>query len=115
MIRVLVEIERHGDKTRSRILAEVVIANITREAGRISSDYAWRIRRLDRDSREVVTYGGLLDSYNGNAVDLLAEVLGEWKSGRSAPVDNHGFTRTLISDPEAFWRGADPEPTEIGD
>ncbi len=113
MLRVLIDIEPRGDKTRLRTLAEIVIANITVAGGRVSSDYAWRIRRLDRDDQEIVSYGCLVDSYSGNAVDLLWEVLGEWKSGRERPLDNHGFAATLIHDPVAFWNIADPEPTAL--
>ncbi len=112
MIRVVVDVEPHGDKTLSRTLAEIVIANITGGGGRVSSDYAWRIRRVDRDNQEAVAHGCLVDSYNGNALDLLMEVLAEWKSGRKAPIDNHGNATVLISDHEAFWSAADPEPTK---
>jgi hypothetical protein len=113
VIRTLIELEPAGDKTRSRTLGEITVANITRAAGRISDDYAWRIRVVDKKQREIVAYGCLVDSYTGNVVDLVWEVLAEWKSGRPAPIDNHGNAMILIRDHEAFWRKADPDPEPL--
>jgi hypothetical protein len=109
MIRVQVMLEPGGDKSLTRVLTEIVITNITRDGGRVSSDYAWRIRSIDRNKTETFFYGALVDSYNSTAVDLLWEVLDEWKSGRPHPIDNHGQPRPLIKDHEAFWKLAEPE------
>lgn len=104
MLRVTIMLEPGGDQSRTRSLAEITIANITRAVGRMSDDYAWRIKMTDRGGREIVAYGSLVDSYNGNAVELLHEVLREWKSGRPLPIDNHGHAVSLIDDLAVFWR-----------
>lgn len=113
MIRVHMMVEPHGEKSLSRVLGEITIINITHGAGRISSDYAWRIRARDSSKREILAHGCLVDSYNGNVIDLLYEVLEEWKSGRTASIDNHGHAVTLIKDHEAYWKAADPEPEPL--
>ena len=109
MLRVRIELEPHGDKNESRQSAEITIANITRAAGRVSSDYAWRIQTVNDHVKEPIAHGCLVDSYNANAVDLLWEVLREWKSGRSMPLDNHGNVVSPILDHRAFWAKADPD------
>jgi hypothetical protein len=111
MLRVLIMLEPGGDASREKLLTEVTIINITRGAGRMSSDYAWRIRRAVRKiGDDPVSYGCLVDSYNGDAASLLLEVLSEWKSGRAAPIDNHGYAVSLIEDHAAYWKSADPTP-----
>lgn len=104
MIRTTINLEPRGDQTRSRRCAEITIANVTTAPGRMSDDYAWRVRVVDRSGNETVTYGALVDSYNGDATELLLEVLTEWKSGRKAPIDNHGYSVSPIRDHAAFWK-----------
>lgn len=107
MIRATIVVEPHGDVSRSKRLGEICVANVTRGGGRVSSDYAWRIKYLGRNDIEVVKYGCLVDSCNANAVDLLAEVLMEWKSGRDMPIDNHGFAVRVIDHLPEFWAAVD--------
>lgn len=108
MIRTLINLEPGGDPSRSQVLAEIAIINLNRGGGRVSSDYAWRVRKTDHDGKMTIDYGCLADSYNGNAVDLLWEVLQAWKSGSDLSVDNHGQLVRLINDHEAYWKDADP-------
>ena len=110
MIRVTVNLEPGGDASRQLVLAEVAIANITRGGGRVSSDYAWRIWAVDAKRRETVAFGCLVDRVNTSAIDLVWQVLAEWKSGRPLPLDNHGQPVRLIEDIEGFWRKADSVP-----
>lgn len=109
MIRTIITLEPGGDKSRSKTLAEITVINLASNAGRITSDYAWRIRS-DSGGKRFVAHGCLVDSYNGNVVDLLWEVLAEWKSGRECPIDNHGHPVRLIKDHKAYWKEADPTP-----
>jgi hypothetical protein len=109
MLRVQVMLEPFGEKALARVLSEITIANVTPGgSGRMSSDYAWRIRSLDR-SKQTMAYGCLVDSYNSTAIDLLWEVLDEWKSGRELPIDNHGHPVSIIRDHEAFWKHVDDD------
>lgn len=114
MIRTLINLEPGGDASRSHVLAEITIINLTRGGGRLSSDYAWRIRKVDPDDRMTTAYGCLVDSYNGNSVDLLREVLQAWKSGTDVALDNHGNPVRLINDHEAYWKDADPNAEPFG-
>lgn len=107
MIRARIILEPHGEKPLSRVLAEITVINIGGN-GRVSSDYAWRIRYIDAGRTEITVYGCLCDSHNSTAIELLCEVLAEWQSGRRQPIDHHGHPVTIIMDHEAYWRQADP-------
>ncbi len=74
-------------------LGTVEIGNITRSYGRVSSDHIWRVRGQDSNKNKIDASGYYVDSYNGSALGLLAEIMAEWKSGREHPVDNHGMVR----------------------
>ena len=113
MIRTIINLEPGGDQSRSRVLAEITIINLTRGDGRLSSDYAWRVRKVDPGGRMTTAYGCLVDSYNENSVDLLWEVLQAWKSGTDVAIDNHGQPVRLINDHEAYWKAADPSPCTL--
>ena len=91
-LRVKLLIDPKGDKTKSRDIGEIEIINVTRSAGRMSDDYLWRIRTTSAStSKQVDAVGYVVDSYHGSVIELLYEVLAEWKSGRPLPTDNHGL------------------------
>src|SRR5664279_4201940 len=110
MIRTTIMLEPNGDASRAKELAEITIANITPDgSGRLSSDYAWRIRLTHFNNNMITDYGTLVDSRNDDAVSLVWEVISEWKSGREFPIDNHGHPVKLLSDHVKFWKKADPK------
>lgn len=90
MIRAKILLEPNGDKDRVREMGEIEITNVTTGGGRMSSDYLWRIRCQVARQDPIDACGYLVDSRNGSMVDLLQEVLAEWKSKRPLPIDNHG-------------------------
>jgi hypothetical protein len=76
----------------------------------MSQDYIWRINTKDGANVPVHAEGYLVDSTNGSAVDLLHEVLNEWKSGRPLPIDNHGYIglpEGIKSDAATLWKKID--------
>ena len=85
-------------------LGEIEIGNITYDGSRMSSDYLWRINAVDARRRPIVVCGFIVDSCNGSALELVAEVLAEWKSGRKYPIDNHGKERLY---PEGYNMSAE--------
>lgn len=90
----------------------VEVTNITRSGGRMSSDYLWRVQGIDAQNKPINACGYYVDSYNGSALQCLAEILTEWQSGRTRPIDNHGY-QTLPEgirvSAEELWEKLDRE------
>jgi len=72
----------------------VEICNVTGTGtGRVSSDYYWRIHVKPRDGQSQIFCGCTADSYTVTAMQLLADVLAQWRSSPLPPgqaYDNHG-------------------------
>ena len=90
MIRVEIFVDPHGDMAAARPLGRVEIANVTRCPGRLSQDYLWRVSGQNARREPISACGYLVDSTNRSAMELVAEALAEWRSGRPLPMDNHG-------------------------
>jgi hypothetical protein len=114
-VKVQVLVEPGGDSNRARLVGEVEIANVTVGGGRMSQDYLWRVRGHMGDGKPIQAQGWLVDSLNESALELLAEVLAEWRSGRPLPIDNHGQATApegLSMSPESLWKKLDDFHTE---
>lgn len=84
----------------------VEIVNVTRGAGRVSADYYWRIQVKKISGEKKTTVGLTVDSCNGDAMDLLAEVLTQYAKNSPA-FDNHGnkvsVAEGITLTPEEYW------------
>jgi len=106
MLRIVIDLLPYGDEDDARTLSTIEIANVS-GPGRLSQDYAWRVRRPDQEDE----HGYVLDHWRGDAVDLLHAVLCQREFG-GLPKDNHGRVRSpegMPEDPALAWRGAGPE------
>ena len=91
-------------------IGKVEIVNVTRCAGRISSDYYWRVYIEKLNGEKQTSVGLIVDSYNGNAMQLLSEVLNQWEDrenvGETA-LDNHGQrcwkAESMTMAPNEYW------------
>ena len=109
-LAVRLEIQPGGRVESAYEIGSIEIINITTQ-GRMSQDYAWRIRGLDRRNKPIEAVGWLVDSMNNSAMELAAEVLAEWRSGRPLPIDNHGqpaIPEAMGSlTPDSYWQKMD--------
>ncbi|KKJ77994.1 hypothetical protein WH95_06210 [Kiloniella litopenaei] len=88
MILVKVDVIPRGDYSKQKQIGEIKIANITGpHTYRMSSDYKYQIKSEDG---ETVFEGTIIDSYNGNAFELISECLNAWNEGWIVTPDNHG-------------------------
>lgn len=109
-LKIHLTIEPRGHKTKAYDIGFIEICNVT-GLGRMSSDYLWRIHTNTHALRHVEAEGYIVDSINVNAVELLYDVLSEWKSGRTQPIDNHGMSRAspegIDVSAKELWRRLD--------
>jgi len=100
------------------IVGTVEIVNVTRGLARISSDYYWRVKVKPLHKPEFTKVGLVVDSYNGDAMECLQEVLDYWrqyKEGKEYAYDNHGHkvykAEGLTLTPAEYWEKYD-EPKQ---
>ena len=96
-----------GGKT----VGTVEIVNVTRNCTRISSDYYWRVTVKPLNEPAYSRVGLIVDSYNGDAMQCLQEVLDNWKQKIDYALDNHGNkvykAESLTLTPAEYWEKYD--------
>ena len=94
-----------------KIVGTVEIVNITRNCTRISSDYYWRVKVKPLNKPEYTRMGLIIDSYNGDAMQCLQEVLDNWRRKIDYAVDNHGDktykSQSMALTPAEYWEKYD--------